>query len=128
VRLKVDVMSLFNRRTRPVASHLGCRASLYEAYFRNRSLASHHIATLRPEQRGEFVELTRWNKLFRECGIEARSRWLGPSKFAVEIVDMNEEPAWVIYPVADAWQVDEFDGTSQRARTLGEALQLVRRM
>lgn len=109
-------------------SRIGCSANIYELYVRNRRAAAHYMAPVSQAQRGEFSVIARWNVQWREFGSEAVSRWLAPDKFAVEILDLNDEPSWVAYPVGHVWQIDEYDGTSQRTPTLAAALGSVRRL
>jgi hypothetical protein len=112
----------------PEGERVGCSANIYELYVGNRRAAARYVAPVSQAQRGEFSIIVRWNVLWQESGTEAVSRWLAPDKFAVEIIDLNDEPSWVAYPVGPVWQIDEYDGTSLRTPTLAAALSSVRRL
>jgi len=104
---------------------LGCSANLYDLYLRRPRAVLPHISEVSCFFDDNPPELAHWNEANAVAGLKSEIRWLSGSKPVIEVRDLTENPAWVIYPVDEEWQVDEFDGTSHRASSLGQALQII---
>ena len=102
--------SLRRRRGRSYGqAGLGCSANLYDLYMRQPGAALPYVSEVSYCPYQKRLELARWNEANAIIGLKGVIRWLGLCKLIIEIHDLTETPAWLIYPVHSQWQVDEFD-------------------
>ena len=105
---------------------IGLSANLYDLYCVDPDALGEHIARERPIRDAQRAEIARWNHGAAPWGLHARMRDLGTAGAGVvEIGEPDGVPGWIAYPVAQGWQLDEFDGDSRRYPDLAVALEAV---
>ncbi len=117
------VFSMF--RTRPTVS----RPEIFNLFslYCTEPVALQYVITMRDTLNGEHSsEISRWNRAAAVWGLKAQvQRHPGDGLEMVEIGDLDGTASWIAYRVDDGWQLDEFDGTSERHGSLALVLQAV---
>ena len=123
-----DLWPFGARREKRYANNvrIGLGANLYDLYCADPGGLIGHIAQDKPIRGSQHAEIARWNREAAPWGLHATVRDLGTAGAGVvEIGEPDGVPGWIAYPVAQGWQLDEFDGDSRRYPSLASVLHAI---